>query len=88
MFEAVQPKVAKTVFHAYAMAVWGQLRRTGVKGVSVVAEEIWDLTALHRARREGRLREALAEPRRAERPAAPAVARQPRFRGVRAMVAR
>ena len=62
VFEAVQPKVAKTVFHAYAMAVWGQLRRTGVKGVSVVAEEIWDLTALHRARREGRLREALADP--------------------------
>jgi len=62
VFEAVQPKVAKTVFHAYAMAVRGQLRRTGVKGVSVVAEEIWDLTALHRARREGRLREALADP--------------------------
>ena len=62
VFEAVQPKVARTVFHAYAMAVWGQLRRTGVKGVSVVAEEIWDLTALHRARREGRLREALADP--------------------------
>jgi error-prone DNA polymerase len=62
VFEKVQPKVAKTVFHAYAMAVWGQLRRTGVKGVSVVAEEIWDLTTLHRARREGRLREALADP--------------------------
>jgi error-prone DNA polymerase len=62
VFEKVQPKVAKTVFHAYAMAVWGQVRRTGVAGVSVVAEEIWDLTALHRARREGRLREAMASP--------------------------
>jgi error-prone DNA polymerase len=62
VFEKVQPKVAKTVFHAYAMAVWGQLRRTGVQGVSVVAEEIWDLTALHRAHREGRLREAMASP--------------------------
>ncbi len=50
VFESVQPKVARTVFHAYAMAVWGELRRTGVRGISVVAEEIWDLTALHRAR--------------------------------------
>jgi error-prone DNA polymerase len=62
VFEKVQPKVAKTVFHAYAMAVWGQLRRTGVRGVSVVAEEVWDLSALHRARREGRLREAMDAP--------------------------
>jgi error-prone DNA polymerase len=59
VFESVQPKVAKTVFHAYAMAVWGELRRTGVKGVSIIAEEVWDLTALHRARGEGRLREAM-----------------------------
>ena len=53
VFESVQPKVARTVFHAYAMAVWGELRRTGVKGVSVIAEEVWDLMALHRARGEG-----------------------------------
>jgi error-prone DNA polymerase len=62
VFESVQPKVARTVFHAYAMAVWGPLRRTGVKGVSVVAEEVWDLTTLQQARREGRLREAMASP--------------------------
>jgi error-prone DNA polymerase len=62
VFESVQPKVARTVFRAYAMAVWGQLRRTGVKGVSIIAEEVWDLTALHRARSEGRLREAMATP--------------------------
>ena len=62
VFEKVQPKVAKTVFHAYAMAVRGQLRRTGVQGVSVVAEEVWDLTALHRAWRDGRLHEAMAAP--------------------------
>jgi error-prone DNA polymerase len=62
VFESVQPKVARTVFHAYAMAVWGELRRTGVRGISVVAEEVWDLTALHRARGEGRLREAMADP--------------------------
>jgi error-prone DNA polymerase len=62
VFESVQPKVAKTVFHAYAMAVWGELRRTGVKGVSIIAEEVWDLNALHRARGEGRLREAMEAP--------------------------
>jgi error-prone DNA polymerase len=62
VFESVQPKVAKTVFHAFAMVVWGQVRRTGKRGVSVVAEDVWDLTALHRARGEGRLREAMAGP--------------------------
>jgi error-prone DNA polymerase len=68
VFESVQPKVAKTVFHAFAMVVWGQVRRTGVKGVSVVAEDVWDLTVLHAARREGRLREAMATPGRATSP--------------------
>jgi error-prone DNA polymerase len=62
VFESVQPKVAKTVFHAFAMAVWGQVRRTGLKGVSVVADDVWDLTALHRARADGSLREAMAGP--------------------------
>src|SRR5262245_8052218 len=60
VFESVQPKVAKTVFHSYVLAVVGTVRRTGYKGVSVVAEDVWDLTALHHARREGRLAEALA----------------------------
>jgi error-prone DNA polymerase len=69
VFESVQPKVAKTVFHAYALAVWGQLRRTGVKGMSVTAEEVWDLTELHRARAEGRLREAMGEPTTSHAPA-------------------
>lgn len=60
VFENVQPKVARTVFHASVLAVLGQVRRTGVRGVSVIAEDVWDLLALHRARREGRLAEALA----------------------------
>jgi error-prone DNA polymerase len=59
VFESVQPKVATTVFHGYALAVAGELRRTGVGGVSVIAEEVWDLSALHLARGEGRLREAV-----------------------------
>jgi error-prone DNA polymerase len=70
VFESAQrPQLVKTVFHAYAMAVWGQLRRTGVGGVGIIAEEVWDLTALHRARGRGELREALASPADPRRPA-------------------
>ena len=60
VFESVQPKVARTVFHSFVLAVVGTVRRTGYKGVSVVAEDVWDLTALLHARRQGRLPEALA----------------------------
>jgi error-prone DNA polymerase len=60
VFESVQPKVAKTVFHSFVLAVAGTVRRTGRRGTSVVAEDVWDLVALHRARRVGRLAEALA----------------------------
>jgi error-prone DNA polymerase len=69
VFESAQPKVAKTVFHAYALAVWGQLRRTGVKGMSITAEDVWDLTELHRARGDGRLREAMTGPTAVHAPA-------------------
>jgi error-prone DNA polymerase len=60
VFESVQPKVAKTVFHSFVLAVVGTVRRTGKEGVSVIAEDVWDLMALHRARGERRLAEALA----------------------------
>jgi error-prone DNA polymerase len=70
VFEGAQrPQLVQTVFHAYAMAVWGQLRRTGVGGVGIIAEEVWDLTALHRARARGELREAMASPSDPRRPA-------------------
>jgi error-prone DNA polymerase len=61
VFERVQPWCARTVFHGFVLAVWGRLRRTGIAGVSIVAEQVWDLPALHRARNEGRLAEALRE---------------------------
>jgi error-prone DNA polymerase len=63
VFESVQAKVARTVFHAYAMVVGGELRRTGAGGVSIIAEEVWDLTVLHAASRRGidDLRRAMAE---------------------------
>jgi error-prone DNA polymerase len=60
VFERVQPWCAKTVFHGFVLAVWGRLRRTGVRGVSVIAEQVWDVVALSRARRDGRLAEMLA----------------------------
>jgi len=61
VFERVQERVARTVFHSSMLAVWGRLRRTGVRGASIIAEEVWDLAVLDGARREGRLAEALAE---------------------------
>jgi error-prone DNA polymerase len=63
VFPSVQHKTARTVFHASAMAVWGTLRRTGKEGLSVIAEDVWDLLDLQEARRDGRLREAMADPR-------------------------
>ena len=70
VFEGAQsPQLVKTVFHAYAMAVWGQLRRTGVGGIGIIAEEVWDLTSLHRARGRGELREAMVSPSDPRRPA-------------------
>jgi error-prone DNA polymerase len=59
VFEKVQAKVLKTVFHSFVLAVRGRLRRTGVRGVSIIAEDVWDLTRLQQARRAGRLKEAL-----------------------------
>jgi error-prone DNA polymerase len=68
VFESVQPRVAKTVFHSFVLAVLGTVRRTGRRGVSVIAEDVWDLMALHRARLTGRLPDALTH----EGPPAPA----------------
>jgi error-prone DNA polymerase len=62
VFERAQARCAKTVFHSFVLAVWGRLRRTGVRGVSIVAEEVWDVAALDRARRRGELDRALFAP--------------------------
>ena len=48
VFERIQAKCAKTVFHGFVLAVWGRLRRTGVRGVSIIAEDVWDLVELQR----------------------------------------
>jgi error-prone DNA polymerase len=60
VFERVQPWCAKTIFHGFVLAVWGRLRRTGVRGASIIAEQVWDVAALSAARKEGGLPEALA----------------------------
>ena len=62
VFERVQDRCARTVFHGFLLAVWGRLRRTGVGGVSIAAEEVWDLVGLNQALREGRLARAMAAP--------------------------
>lgn len=61
VFESAQARCAKTVFHSFVLVVRGQVRRTGLRGVSVIAEDVWDLTVLHRARRDGDLKRALTE---------------------------
>jgi len=55
VFERVQGRVARTVFHSHLLVVRGRLRRTGVRGASIIAEEVWDLAVLDDARREGDL---------------------------------
>jgi error-prone DNA polymerase len=60
VFESVQAKIARTVFHSFVLAVRGTVRRTGRRGVSIIAEDAWELTALQRARRDGTLADALA----------------------------
>ena len=73
VFERVQPWCATAIFHGFLLAVWGRLRRTGVRGVTVIAEHVWDLAALAAARREGRMHEALVAG-----PRAPAVPNVPK----------
>lgn len=43
LFEDVQGRFARVVFDGWILAVKGTLRRTGAKGVSVLAEEVIDL---------------------------------------------
>jgi error-prone DNA polymerase len=62
VFERVQDRVARTVFHSSLLVVRGRLRRTGVKGVSIIADDVWDLAALDDAGRTGDL-QAMPVPR-------------------------
>lgn len=46
-FESVQGDCAATVFGSWLLLVRGTLRRTGKRGVSVLASQVWDLGELH-----------------------------------------
>ncbi|HEY3263945.1 MAG TPA: DNA polymerase III subunit alpha [Actinomycetota bacterium] len=60
VFESAQARIARTIFHSFVLAIRGTVRRTGRRGVSIIAEDAWELTALQRARRDGTLADALA----------------------------
>lgn len=62
-FEDVQAACATTVFGSWLLLVRGTLRRTGKRGVSLIATGAWDLTELHsewKARGMSAVRELLA----------------------------
>ncbi len=46
-FEDAQGPYAATVFHSWLLVVRGELRRTGRRGVSLLATGCWELSALH-----------------------------------------
>jgi error-prone DNA polymerase len=76
VFERVQPHCARTVFHSWLQLVRGEVRKRGGAslvhttdrrnvGITVVAEEVFDLAELAQDRKEGRsLTEALDRQRR------------------------
>jgi error-prone DNA polymerase len=57
VFESVQEQCAFPVFHSWLLVIRGTVRKTGGGrgGVSINAERAWDLAALARDHREGRL---------------------------------
>jgi len=46
-FEDAQGPYAATLFHSWLLLVRGELRRTGPRGVSLLASGCWELTGLH-----------------------------------------
>jgi error-prone DNA polymerase len=64
-FENAQVGYAATLFHSWLLVVRGRLRRTGERGVSLLASGCWELPVLHAAWEEGGLaavEELLAAP--------------------------
>jgi error-prone DNA polymerase len=54
-FEDAQGPYAATVFHSWLLVVRGELRRTGRRGISLLATGCWELSALHDTWRTGGL---------------------------------
>jgi error-prone DNA polymerase len=62
VFDSAQDRCARTIFHSFLLVVRGTLRKTGVRGLSVIAEEAYDLAALQRVRRGNAKRTGNAAP--------------------------
>jgi error-prone DNA polymerase len=54
-FEDAQAGCAATVFHSWLLVIRGEVRRTGPRGVSIQADDCWDLARLAEAWQVGRL---------------------------------
>ncbi len=54
-FEEAQIGYATTLFHSWLLVIRGQVRRTGPRGISLLALGAWELPVLHDAWREGGL---------------------------------
>ena len=54
-FEEAQVGYATTVFHSWLLVIKGEVRRTGPRGISLLALGAWELPALHEAWRQGGL---------------------------------
>ncbi|MCU1602122.1 MAG: polymerase alpha subunit, partial [Frankiales bacterium] len=56
-FEEAQVGYASTVFHSWLLVISGEVRRTGPRGLSLLALGAWELPVLHAAWQRGGLRE-------------------------------
>jgi error-prone DNA polymerase len=55
LFEDVQAGFAATVFHSWLLVIKGEVRRTGPRGISLLALGAWELPELHQAWQHGGL---------------------------------
>lgn len=59
-FDDAQSRTSDVLFHTKVMLISGKTRRTGVRGVSVMAENAWDLNQLWREYRNRREKELVS----------------------------
>jgi len=52
-FEEAQDQYASTLFHSWLLLVRGTVRRTGPRGVSIVADGCWEMSTIYQHWREG-----------------------------------
>ena len=60
-FEEAQNRCSQVLFNTKLVLVAGKTRRTGVKGVSIMAENAWDLKELHRQWAESQNRSTIGQ---------------------------